>query len=553
MTQFRIFLAALSSMYSPNYPRSLVWLLEKNKYRLSRYFASYWSTQSFVQMLEKMPRRSTLNRGLAATVYIGSLLQVVLGLSLLIASLSENMFELTLFGFALIVSYPLVWAHLIVSGIVLNRIIGTVQRPKSAGKNLVCLVLEWQVKRLRRRHSFTLIAVAGSVGKTSTKLAIAHTLEPTRRVIYQTGNYNDRVTVPLVLFGRKMPNLLNIVAWVRIFVANERTISQPKFYDMAVLEIGTDHPGDMARFAYLAPDITVMTAITPEHMEYFKTLDAVATEELSVFDYSKQVIVNVDDTPSKYLASKNYLSYSSLPDSKADFRAVHFRRRSLDDARATFSLQHAIRLEAAVPILGAPGVKIVLAAAATAQLAGLSASEITKGLKEIRPFAGRMQILAGKRSSMLIDDTYNATPIAATSALDVLYAADTEQRIAVLGSMNELGSFSREAHAQVGAYCDASKLALVVTIGRDARSYLAPAAEAAGCTVECFDSPYAAGAYVAERLEDGAVVLAKGSQNGVFAEESLKPLLAKASDSSKLVRQSAEWLAIKRRQFSDAK
>jgi UDP-N-acetylmuramoyl-tripeptide--D-alanyl-D-alanine ligase len=180
---------------------------------------------------------------------------------------------------------------------------------KRSGKGLLCTILESQVRRLRARHDFKVVAVAGSVGKTSTKLAIAHSLEVSRRVIYQTGNYNDRLTVPLVLFGRQLPGLFNLPAWIKIIIENERTIRLPRFYDIAVLEIGTDGPGQIKEFSYLQPDISVVTAVTEEHMEYFKTLDAVAAEELKVCDFSKQVLINADDTPAKYLEGRNVLTY----------------------------------------------------------------------------------------------------------------------------------------------------------------------------------------------------------------------------------------------------
>ena len=98
------------------------------------------------------------------------------------------------------------------------------------------------------------------------------------------------------------------------------------------------------------------------------------------------------------------------------------------------------------------------------------------------------------------------------------------------------------AHQAVGEYCDPAKLDLVVTIGNDAKELLAPFARASGCTVHSFKSPYDAGDFVKEQLKKGAAILAKGSQNGVFAEEALKPLLAKPADSAKLVRQSKSWL-----------
>jgi hypothetical protein len=118
--------------------------------------------------------------------------------------------------------------------------------------------------------------------------------------------------------------------------------------------------------------------------------------------------------------------------------------------------------------------------------------------------------------------------------------------------MNEMGDGSAAMHQDVGAYCDAAKLDLLVVIGKEAITYLAPAAKENGCNVMTFDHPRAAGDYVKTHLKDGAVVLAKGSQNGVFAEEALVPLLANPDDAQKLVRQSPYWQARKRQNLPKA-
>ena len=418
---------------------------------------------------------------------------------------------------------------------------------KKLARSIVCAILEWQVRRLRSRHQFQVIAVAGSIGKTSTKLAIAHTLEVSRRVIYQTGNYNDRVTVPLVLFGQSLPGLTNVFAWLRIFAVNEAKIRLPHYYQIAVVELGTDGPGQIGRFAYLQPDITIVTAITPEHMEYFKTLDAVAAEELTVCDFSKKIVVNVDDTPPHYLEGRGVLTYGSQPG--VTYRATETERRGLAGTEIELQLASQPTMSATAQILGQQGVKILLAAAAAAELAGLTDEELQAGLKEVRPFAGRMQILPGIKGSTIIDDTYNASPAPVIAALDVLYETESPQRIAILGNMNELGDFSRQAHEQVGEYCRPDKLELVVTIGPDAEKYLMPAAIKQGCKVVACNSPYEAGEYVRDHLIQGSIVLAEGSQNRVFAEESLKVLLANEADARKLVRQSSYWMRIKGRQF----
>src|SRR5690606_31339642 len=128
------------------------------------------------------------------------------------------------------------------------------------------------------------------------------TLKDAKLVRYQQGNYNDPVSVPLVLFGHDIPSLFNPLAWVRLFLKNEKQLRREFPYDVAVLELGTDRPGDIDQFAaYLHCDIAVVTALTPEHMEFFGDLDNVAKEELSITNYSSELIVNADLCDKKYI------------------------------------------------------------------------------------------------------------------------------------------------------------------------------------------------------------------------------------------------------------
>lgn len=417
---------------------------------------------------------------------------------------------------------------------------------KKIGKALLCGVLERQVRRLRARNDFQIVAVVGSVGKTSTKLAIAHTLASSKRVQFQEGNYNDRLTVPLVLFGHTQPGLFDIAAWLRIFMKNERQLRKPYPYDIAVLELGTDGPGQIEQFAYLAPELAVITAISEEHMEYFKTLDAVAREELAVGEFSKQMLLNLDDVAPEYRPTRPFLGYGF--DAAAQFQLLERAGADLRAQRVVSKLQDT-EVEFETKFLGVQGAKITLAAAATGSVLGMEPAAIRKAVTTLQPAAGRMQVLSGSKESILIDDTYNASPIAVKAALDVLYGADVQQRIAILGTMNEMGNGSPQMHRDVGAYCDPGKLDLVITIGADANRYLAEAAEERGCRVERCDNPWQAGNIAKAAIQEGAAVLAKGSQNRVFAEEALVPLLANPSDREKLVRQSNYWQQRKRASF----
>lgn len=451
------------------------------------------------------------------------------------------------FAIAILVSYPLIVAHLFVGAVLLKRFLYYLVHPKKLGKAIVSGILEAQVRRLRRKHRFTVIAVAGSIGKTSTKLAIAELLGQNLRVCYQAGNYNDRLTVPLVFFEQDPPALWNVFGWMRLFGENIALLAQTYPYDVVVVELGTDGPGQMRKFAYLKPDVTILTAITPEHMAYFKTLDAVAEEETAIFTYSKQVLVNSDNVPAKYLIGQKFNEYSITTNTGHNYYAKT-SHASLKGQKLEFAFPGG-GFDAEVAFVGEQGSLVSLAAAATADVLGQARPIIKQALAAIEPFAGRMRVLSGIEGSTIIDDTYNASPEPVIKGLDVLYAAPASQRIAILGSMNELGDYAMAAHRQVGLYCDAKKLDMVITIGADAKRWLAPAARESGCQVHSFTSPYDAGQFVRKHMAKKTVVLGEGSQNGVFAEEALKPLLAHPSDASKLVRQSKSWLKRKQKQF----
>jgi UDP-N-acetylmuramoyl-tripeptide--D-alanyl-D-alanine ligase len=191
----------------------------------------------------------------------------------------------------------------------------------------------------------------------------------------------------------------------------------------------------------------------------------------------------------------------------------------------------------------------VAAAAAIGDACGMTPGEINEALAAVQPVAGRMQRLDGIKKSIILDDTYNASPEAARLAMDTLYQIKAPQRIAVLGNMNEMGDYSEQAHKEVGSYCDPKKLDLVITLGQDANKYLAAEARARGCQVVTCDSPYDVAEEVKKVLKEGALVLVKGSQNRVFAEEAVKLLLADPADVDKLVRQSDYWLRVKEKQF----
>lgn len=396
----------------------------------------------------------------------------------------------------------------------------------------IAATLRWQAKRYIKKHKPTIVVVSGSVGKTSTTQAIATILSQPFQVRSTIKNYNSDIGVPCSIFGRHIPEYLhNPFAWVWLLIRNSLNSLKKPSFSVLVLELGTDRPGELAEFAWLQPDIAVVTAIADEHMEFFKALDNVAREELSIASYSDKTIINKHMVPQEF---RHYAETEELYNySREDIEQVGLMATDLK-------------------VIGEHSIDAVSAGLAVGKSLGMSDEDLRKGAVLVTPQRGRMYPHEGMKSSLLIDDTYNASPAATTAALDYLYSVESTQRIALLGNMNELGESSKESHRAVGNYCDPSKLDLVVTLGDDANSYLAEMAKKRGCRVIETQSPYESASKIKENMQEGAVILLKGSQNGVFAEEAVKLLLANPEDEKNLVRQNKFWLKKKREQFKGA-
>lgn len=411
---------------------------------------------------------------------------------------------------------------------------------------------KYVVKYFKKHPEVKLVVVAGSVGKTSTKRAIATLLSSRYRVALHEGNHNTHMSAPLAILGIDYPlNVKSVGAWISVFRAARQRIKQPSGVDVIVAELGADQPGDIAHFGtYLRPYIGVVTAVTPEHMEFFQTMEAVAKEELTVANFSQIAIINRDDIEGQYAA---FLTNSSI-DTYGTTGAAEYRFEQQDFTIEAGYSGSVITPEfepipATIKLIGEHSLRPAMGAVAVAAKMGLMPDEIAKGLALLRPVPGRMNILRGIDDTIVIDDTYNSSPLAASSALQALYNLQVPQRVAILGSMNELGVSSAIEHEQLGAMCDPNLLSWVITIGDEAEKFLAPAAKARGCQVKSFKSAIDAGGFARSVLERGAAVLVKGSQGGIYGEEAVKVLCVMSED-DELVRQSPEWMKVKDAFFS---
>lgn len=413
-----------------------------------------------------------------------------------------------------------------------------------------------------RLHPKTkLIAVVGSVGKTSVKTALT-TLFSGERFRASRGNFNATLSAPLEILGVEQPSSIRSpLAWLRIIFQGLFAVLNPRAPRFIIQEFGIDHPGEMDIYMrYIRPDVTVVSAISPEHMEFFHDLDTVAKEELKITQVSQKTVLNAVDVPERY----HHLVKSKVATWGED------KKHAL---QVTFQLPHILnnRCNTVFTYRGDNAAtntwqfsgehlqRSIITACLGALEAGLPLEKVARAARNITPAPGRMQPLGGINNSILLDDTYNSSPRAAEQALKTLYAtSDTlkgdrfNRCIAVLGDMNELGDTSEAEHRTIGRLCDPERLRLLVTVGDQARRFIAPEAKKRGVATTSFDTAIQAGEFIKSKLQPNDIILLKGSQGGIYLEEAAKMLLANPDDAAKLVRQTPKWLKVKQ-EFFDSK
>lgn len=330
--------------------------------------------------------------------------------------------------------------------------------------------LEKYVKKYFAKHpEVRLIVVTGSVGKTSTKVAIATVLSEHFRVRLHKDNHNTNMSAPLAILGIEYPkSVKNIGEWLKVFKAARKRISDSTDVDVIIQELGSDRIGQVPHFGtYLQPDVAVVTAVSAEHMEYFHTMDVVAAEELSAANFSKQAIINKDDIDGKYaryITNANINTYGTDVNAEYHFISMEYTVKN-GHTGLYYAPEFSDPMPATIQSLGEYTLRPVIVAIAIAIKFGMDTPQITRGLSKIYSLPGRMNRLRGINDSMIIDDTYNSSPLAAESSLRVLYQLLVPQRIVVFGDMNELGETSVVEHEALGRLCDPNQLAWVVTVG----------------------------------------------------------------------------------------
>ena len=295
----------------------------------------------------------------------------------------------------------------------------------------------------RSQLTIPIIGITGSVGKTSTKEAVAAVLSQKYRVWKTEGNFNNEIGLPLMILKIR-----------------------PE-HEVAVMEMGISDFGEMHRLSKIArPDLCVLTNIGQCHLENLGSREGILKAKTEIFDFMQEdgvVCLNGDDDMLAAITEvkgKQPLRFGLGQDN--DVYAAEVENKGLWGSRVGIRMDGET-FSAEVPLPGEHMVVNALAAACIGRQMGMSKEEIVKGIAAMEAVGGRSHVIRC-RDWVIIDDCYNANPVSMGAALDLL--AEAEGRtVAVLGDMFELGDREKELHAEVGADAVAKGTDLVICIG----------------------------------------------------------------------------------------
>ena len=305
-----------------------------------------------------------------------------------------------------------------------------------------------ELARTRRlRFNIPVIAVSGSNGKTSTKEMAAAILARSRKVLKNTGNFNNLIGLPLTLLGLEAE------------------------HGAAVVEMGINVAGEMERLARIgAPTTAVITNIHSAHLEGLGSMERILEEKGKLWEALSPegvAVVNLDDPMLSRFAEgirARKITFSSRNEA-ADVSICS--RVEVFEGKTVFRMNaFGVEIPVSLPVMGVHYARNSLAATAAALSAGARAGDVEAGLSEAAPVAQRMRCVKLFDGSVLVDDTYNANPASMLAALEAVVSASSGNPfVAVLGEMFELGPEGPRLHFEVGRAFGAAKPARLVALG----------------------------------------------------------------------------------------
>jgi len=356
---------------------------------------------------------------------------------------------------------------------------------------------------VRRLWGKPLIGITGSAGKTTTKEAIAHVLASRFRVLKSEGNFNNHFGLPLMLLKLEAE------------------------HDVAVIEMGMSHAGEIAALAEIAqPEIGVVSNVAPVHLEFFKSVADIARAKYELIESlpsSGTAVLNADD---EYVSQfgRDFPGKVVLYGLRvtADVRAEDIQTRGAEGS-TFYVVVGSCREKATLPLVGTHNIYNALAAVAVGLERGLTPSEAVAALASLAPGDKRGQVVK-LGNITVINDCYNSNPTALNAMVDALAAMPAKRRIVVAGEMLELGPAGEDLHRRSGDHIAEKKIDVLLGVRGQAQA-MVEAAQQAGMRAEFVATPEEAGEWLARETRDGDAVLLKASR-GVKLEKAMEILVS---------------------------
>ncbi|HTY39467.1 MAG TPA: UDP-N-acetylmuramoyl-tripeptide--D-alanyl-D-alanine ligase, partial [Candidatus Paceibacterota bacterium] len=355
------------------------------------------------------------------------------------------------------------------------------------------------------RYRPGIVAITGSAGKTSAKLAVGAVLSAERSVRYARGNFNNELGVPLAILG-DYEKIKGVFFWPRVILrAFWNLVATVDYPDILILEYGVDHPGDMKYLIGIArPNVSIVTGIgnIPPHVEFFKDPETLAREKVRIIECLPEggyAVLNADNELTMDYRDRtraNVLTYGFDKNANVQLSGFEYFFRGSEPQGIKFNVSYGgttvpIELDGA---FGRPQAYAVGAAFAVGFIFGMTFQKMISALRRYRPAEHRLSLQPGmKPETYVIDDSYNASPLSMAAALETLNALPAKRRVAVLGDMLELGKYAIPAHEALGAQV-AKAANVLITVGTRAK-FIAESARKAGlkrANIYSFDDAEAA-------------------------------------------------------------
>jgi UDP-N-acetylmuramoyl-tripeptide--D-alanyl-D-alanine ligase len=421
---------------------------------------------------------------------------------------------------------------------------------KSILKKIIAMILGIEARVILKKYKPIVVAITGSVGKTSTKDAIYTVLSSTSGFVRKSDkSFNSEIGVPLTILGCENGWNDPFIWLQNIFRGLELIIFKSRYPDTLILEVGADHPGDIKNLAkWLQPHVAVITKVSavPVHVEFFPSREVLLKEKSYLAKALRKdgvLVLSEDDEDVKSMStgmSQRTITFGmrhSATVSASNESIIYEEREGI---RAPVGMTFKLNYEGnSIPvfvhgILGVQQIYPLLAAASVGISRGVILTTIAEAICKHIPPKGRMNIIQGVNQSVIIDDTYNSSPDALREALLTLGKIETSgKKIAVLGDMMELGKYSVEEHKKAGELARQMTTTLV-TVGQRSKVM--------GENVTSFTTSREACDYVRRLVGKGDIILVKGSQS-MRMERIVEALLYEPEKAPKLlVRQEPEWI-----------